>query len=39
MAYFDTQCLEALQKIATELQKIRQIMEKEQDGGLNGENQ
>lgn len=29
MAYFDTQCLEALQKIGKELQKIREIMEEE----------
>lgn len=38
MAYFDTQCLEALKKIGKELQKIREIMEKEHSRELNGEN-
>lgn len=29
VAYFDNQCLEALQEIGTELHKIREIMEEE----------
>lgn len=30
MAYFDTQVLEALQEIARELKRIRELMEKEE---------
>lgn len=32
MAYYDTQVLEALQEIARELKKIREILEKEGKG-------
>lgn len=32
MAYYDTQVLEALQEIARELKKIREILEKESKG-------
>lgn len=32
MAYYDTQVLEALQEIAKELKRIRELMEKAEDG-------